>query len=57
MQEENREAHAAIGKRIDRMGEGLSEKMDSMAEDVAKISVIEAEVRQINRNVLDLMDR
>ena len=49
MRAENEKAHAAIGERIGQVDKRLSEQIASMAEDVAKIPVIEAGVRQINQ--------
>ena len=53
---ENEEAHAAIGERIGRLGKRLTGRIDSMAEDVAKIPLIEAEIREINENIAALRE-
>ena len=54
VQADNEKAHAAIGERINQLDKHLSGRIDSMAEDVAKIPLIEAEVRHINQRLGNL---
>ena len=57
VQAENEKAHAAIGERIGRLDKRLTGRIDSMAEDVAKIPLIEAEIREINLRLQNIEER